>query len=58
MLDIFNLFVRILGLKLYSERCVQEGVVTQEQVKHIYDSYQQICEESHNEAQKETTMKV
>lgn len=47
-----------IGYQLYSEKCVKEGVVTQEQVKQIYDSYQKICEDSHDEAQKETSMKV
>lgn len=47
-----------LGYQLYSAKCVQEGVVTQEEVKKIYDDYQKICEESLQEAQKETSMKV
>lgn len=48
----------LIGYQLYSEKCVKDGVVTQEQVKQIYDGYQKICEESHNEAQQETSMKV
>lgn len=49
---------RLIGYQLYSEKCVQEGVVTAEEVKQIYDNYQKICDESFDEAQKETSMKV
>lgn len=46
------------GLQMYGEQCIAEGVVTPEEVKAMYDSYQQICNDAHAESLLEKSIKV
>lgn len=48
----------ILGLDIYSERLVNEGIVTQDDVKNVRDKYEKICEDAFELAKKETSIKV
>lgn len=48
----------ILGLDIYSDRLVNEGIVTQDDVKNVRDKYEKICEEAFELAKKETHIKV
>ncbi|XP_037040337.1 2-oxoglutarate dehydrogenase, mitochondrial isoform X1 [Bradysia coprophila] len=44
-------------LDIYSERLVNEGIVTQEDVKNVRDKYEKICEEAFLLAKQETHIK-
>ncbi|XP_023245263.1 2-oxoglutarate dehydrogenase, mitochondrial isoform X2 [Copidosoma floridanum] len=45
------------ALELYSKKLVEEGVVTQDEVKAVNEKYEKICEEAYNQAKKETHIK-
>ena len=45
----FDLF-----LDLYSEKLINEGVVTKEEVDNVIDKYEKICEEAYKKAGEET----
>lgn len=44
-------------LDIYSEQLVNEGIVTQEDVKNVRDKYEKICEDAFELAKKETHIK-
>lgn len=44
-------------LDIYSERLVNEGIVTQDDVKNVRDKYEKICEDAFELAKKETHIK-
>ena len=41
-------------LDLYSEKLINEGVVTKEEVVNVIDKYEKICEEAYKKAGEET----
>lgn len=50
--------IKFSGLDMYSDKLIQEGVVTPEDVKSVADKYDKICEEALELAKKETHIKV
>lgn len=46
------------GLEIYSDKLVNEGIVTQDDVKSVREKYEKICEEAFELAKKETHIKV
>lgn len=44
-------------LQKYSEQLIQEGIVTEEEVKDVKDKYDKICEEAFERARQETHIK-
>lgn len=50
--------VFIVGLEIYSDKLIKEGIVSTEDVKNVRDKYEKICEEAFDLAKKETHIKV
>ena len=48
----------MLGLDIYAEQLINEGIVSAEDVKTVSEKYEQICEEAFELAKKETHIKV
>lgn len=46
------------GLEIYSDKLVNEGIVSTDDVKTVKDKYEKICEEAFDLAKKETHIKV
>ncbi|XP_011498666.1 PREDICTED: 2-oxoglutarate dehydrogenase, mitochondrial isoform X3 [Ceratosolen solmsi marchali] len=45
------------AIDLYAKKLVDEGVVTQEEVKKVHEKYEKICEEAYTNAKQETHIK-
>lgn len=56
--DIFYINKSKIGLEIYSEKLIKEGIVSPEDVKSVRDKYEKICEEAMELAKKETHIKV
>lgn len=50
--------LEFIGLEIYSDKLIKEGIVTPEDVKNVRDKYEKICEEAFELAKKETHIKV
>lgn len=50
--------VIVLGLEIYSDKLIKEGIVSPEDVKSVRDKYEKICDEALELSKKETHIKV